>query len=103
MLQTGSYLPMNYFLKEKLKDRLQYCMEWQKNAETYLFHKSITAEVDKNFYNNKPIIKIFLNIYFLPMNLLKFLKLIRFLHDLRKNQVEIDLIYKQLNEREIEK
>ena len=53
MLQTGSYLPMNYFLKEKLKDRLQYCMEWQKNAETYLFHKSITAEVDKNFYNNK--------------------------------------------------
>ena len=69
---------MNYFLKEKLKDRLQYCLDWQKNAETYLFHKSITNEVDKNFYSNKPIIRILINIYFLPTNLLRFIRLMRF-------------------------
>ena len=94
---------MNYFLKEKLKDRLQYCLDWQKNAETYLFHKSITNEVDKNFYSNKPIIRILINIYFLPTNLLRFIRLMRFLHELKKNQVEIDLIYKQLNQGKIEK
>ena len=91
---------MNNFFKEKLKDRLMYCLNWKKDTELYLKYKNLTDTVNKEYYKKKPILKFFLRIYFLPINVLKFLQLLRISRDLEKNNIEISYIYSQLKKEE---
>ena len=91
---------MNNFFKEKLKDRLMYCLNWKKDTELYLKYKNLTDTVNKEYYKKRPILKFFLRIYFLPINVLKFLQLLRISRDLEKNNIEISYIYSQLNKEE---
>ena len=37
---------MNNFFKEKLKDRLMYCLNWKKDTELYLKYKNLTDTVN---------------------------------------------------------
>ena len=91
---------MNNFFKEKLKDRLMYCLNWKKDTEIYLKYKNLTDTVNKEYYKKRPILKFFLRIYFLPINVLKFLQLLRISRDLEKNNIEISYIYSQLKKEE---
>ncbi|MAS88154.1 MAG: hypothetical protein CMH30_09305 [Micavibrio sp.] len=91
---------MNNFFKEKLKNRLMYCLNWKKDTELYLKYKNLTDTVNRKYYEKKPILKLFLNIYFLPINVLKFLHLLRISRDLEKNNIEISYIYNQLDKEE---
>ena len=91
---------MNNFFKEKLKDRLMYCLNWKKDTEIYLKYKNLTDTVNKKYYEKRPILKFFLRIYFLPINVLKFLQLLRISRDLEKNNIEISYIYSQLKKEE---
>ena len=91
---------MNNFFKEKLKDRLMYCLNWKKDTELYLKYKNLTDTVNKEYYKKRPILKFFLKIYFLPINVLKFLQLLRISRDLEKNNIEISYIYSQLKKEE---
>ena len=85
----------NYF-KNKLKDRLTYCREWRYSIDLYLANKEITNKTDKEFYKSRPFLKIILNVYFLPYNLLRFVRYLRVQHEYKKNEVEIEVLNKQL-------
>ena len=91
---------MNNFFKEKLKDRLMYCLNWKKDTELYLKYKNLTDTVNRKYYEKKRILKFFLKIYFLSKNVLKFLQLLRISRDLEKNNIEISYIYSQLEKEE---
>ena len=93
---------MNYCFKEKLKDRLEYCLDWRRDTELYLMSKSLTNKVNDEYYRNRPIIKFLLTIYLLPINFINFFHNLRVAKDLEKNAIEIDYIYSQLNKQEDE-
>ena len=84
----------NYF-KNKLKDRLTYCRDWKHSIDLYLANREITKKADKEYYKTRPFLKLILNFYFLPYNLLKFFRYLRIRHEYKKNEIEI----KVLNER----
>ena len=94
---------MNFYFEEKLKDRLNYCIEWKRGAENYIFHRGIAEAVDQEYYKKRPFIKILLNIYFIQINCYKFIKYLRFIKDIEKNQIEINFLTKQLESKKIEK
>ena len=77
-----------------------YCLNWKKDTELYLKYKNLTDTVNRKYYEKKPILKLFLNIYFIPINVLKFLQLSRISRDLEKNNIEISYIYNQLEKEE---
>ena len=85
----------NYF-KNKLKDRLTYCREWKHSIDLYLANKEITKKADNEYYKSKPLLKMILDVYFIPYNLIKFLKYLRIIHEYKKNQVEIRILSREL-------
>ena len=85
----------NYF-KNKLKDRLTYCREWKHSIDLYLANKEITKKADQEYYKTRPLLKIVLDIYFLPYNLLRFVRYLRMRHEYKKNEIEIKVLNKQL-------
>ena len=87
----------NYF-KNKLKDRLTYCREWKHSIDLYLANKEITKKADQEYYKTRPLLKIVLDIYFLPYNLLRFARYLRMRHEYKKNEIEIEVLNKQLHE-----
>ena len=87
---------MRNYLKNKMKDRLAYCYDWKSSIDIYLANKEITKKADDEFYKSKPLLKLILDVYFLPYNLIRFLKYIRMIHEYKKNQVEIKILSKEL-------
>jgi len=85
----------NYF-KNKLKDRLTYCREWKHSIDLYLANKEITKKADQEYYKTRPLLKIVLDVYFLPYNLLRFVKYLRMRHEYKKNEIEIKILNKQI-------
>ena len=57
---------MRNYLKNKMKDRLAYCMEWKNSVDIYLANKEITKKADIEYYRSRPILKLILDIYFIP-------------------------------------
>ncbi len=87
---------MNNYFKNKLKDRLTYCREWKHSIDLYLANKEITKKADNEYYKSKPFLKMILDVYFIPYNLIKFLKYLRIIHEYKKNQVEIRILSREL-------
>ena len=87
----------NYF-KNKLKDRLTYCREWKHSIDLYLANKEITKKADQEYYKTRPVLKIFLDVYFLPYNFLKFVRYLRMLHEYKKNEIEIAILSKKIKD-----
>jgi len=81
---------MRNYLKNKMKDRLAYCMEWKNSVDIYLANKEITKKTDIEYYRSRPILKLILDIYFIPTNFIRLLKFLRMLHEYKKNQIEIN-------------
>ena len=99
MLQTSCevYKMTNYF-GNKLKDRLTYCQDWKHSIDLHLANKEITKKTDEEYYKTRPFLKIVLDIYFFPYNLLKFVRYIRIRHEYKKNEIEIKVLNEQLHE-----
>ena len=87
----------NYF-KNKLKDRLTYCRDWKYSIDLYLANREITKKADDEYYKTRPFLKIILNLYFLPYNLLKFARYLRIRHEYNKNEIEIQVLSKKIND-----
>lgn len=87
---------MKNYIKNKIKDRLSYCKEWQNSVDLYLANKEITKKADVEYYKSRPILKLILDIYFLPFNLLRLFKYLRMLHEYKKNEIEIKVLTKEL-------
>ncbi len=90
---------MNYFLKEKLEDRLEYCIGWRKETEIYLLYKNLNDTVNYEYYKKRPLSKFLLMILNLPVNILSFIHSLKIRRDLEKNLIEIEYIHNQLNEK----
>ena len=98
MLQTNcDVFKMNNYFKNKLKDRLTYCQSWKHDIDIYLANKELTKQADEEFYKTRPFLKLVLNVYFLPYNLLRLVRYVRIRHDYKKNEIEMKVLNKQLN------
>ena len=86
-----------------MKVRLHYCLGWQKNVDIYLANKEILKKTDDEYYRTRPLLKLILDIYFIPINFLKLMKFIRMRHEYKKNQIEIKVLTKELFHEEIRK
>ena len=87
----------NYF-KNKLKDRLTYCRDWKHSIDLYLANREITKKADEEYYKTRPFLRLILNFYFLPYNLLKFARYLRIRHEYKKNEIEIEVLSKKIND-----
>jgi hypothetical protein len=87
----------NYF-KNKLKDRLTYCRDWKHSIDLYLANREITKKADEKYYKTRPFLKLILNFYFLPYNLLKLIRYLRIRHEYKKNEIEIKVLNEQIYE-----
>ena len=50
---------MNYLFKEKLKERLEYCLEWRRDTELYLHSVDLTDTVNNRYYQKRPLSKFY--------------------------------------------
>ena len=91
---------MRNYLKNKMKDRLAYCMEWKNSVDVYLANKEITKKADIEYYRSRPILKLILDIYFIPTNFIRLLKFLRMLHEYKKNQIVIKVLTYELFNKE---
>ena len=91
---------MNYLIKEKLKDRLQYCLDWRRDTELYLVSVDLTDTVNNKYYEKRPLLGFLLRIFNLPINTYYFFKFLRIRRDLEQNAIEIDYIHSQLKNKE---
>ena len=91
---------MRNYLKNKMKDRLAYCMEGKNSVDIYLANKEITKKADIEYYRSRPILKLILDIYFIPTNFIRLLKFLRMWHEYKKNQIEIKVLTYELFNKE---
>ena len=91
---------MKNYLRNKIKNRLKYCVDWKSSVDIYLANKEITKKADREYYKSKSLLKIILNLYFIPYNTLRFFRYLRRLHEYKKNQVEIMVLSKELKDYE---
>lgn len=89
---------MRNYLKNKMKDRLAYCYDWKSSVDIYLDYKEITKKANDEYYKSRPLLKLILDVYFIPYNLIRFFKYIRMIHEYKKNQIEIMVLSKELDE-----
>ena len=100
MLQTNSaVLKMRNYFKNKIKDRLTYCQEWKNSVEMYMASKEIIKKTNEEYYKSKPLIKFILDIYFIPYNILRLFRYLKMVHEYKKNQVEIKILTRELDEK----
>ena len=87
---------MNNYLRNKIKSRLKYCVDWKSSVDIYLANKEVIKKTDAEFYKSRPFLKVILDIYFIPINLIRLLKYLRMCHEYKKNEVEIKVLTKEL-------
>ena len=91
---------MNNYFRKKLKERLTYCQDWKHSIDIYLANKEITKKADDEYYKSKPLLKLILDVYFIPLNIIRFLRYLRMIHEYKKNQIEIRVLKQELNDYE---
>ena len=87
---------MRNYLKDKMKNRLAYCENWKNSVDIYLANMEITKKADIEYYKSRKILKLILDIYFIPINLIKLLNYLKILHEYKKNQMEIKVLTYEL-------
>ena len=87
---------MRNYLKNKMKNRLAYCENWKNSVDIYLANMEITKKADIEYYKSRKILKLILDIYFIPINLIKLLNYLKILHEYKKNQLEIKVLKYEL-------
>ena len=92
---------MRNYIKNIIKDRLTNSKEWENNVEIYLHNRELTKKTDFEHYKTRPILKLILNLYFLPYNILKQLNYIRIMNEYKKNKIEIEILSKEIKVKNI--
>ena len=64
-------------MKSYLEERLENVIELKNYYEDLIRMRAINDKIKEEYYNDKPYLYLFLNIYFLPLNIL----LITAIHD----------------------
>ena len=79
-----------------LQDRLQYAQEFAKDYTIYLQSVEFTKKTEREFYKNNRILFLLNKILNLPINTLKFLKILKSKFILKKCLNEIEVIKREL-------
>ena len=79
-----------------LQDRLQYAQEFAKDYTIYLQSIEFTKKTEREFYKKNRALFILNKILNLPINSLKFIKVLKSKFILRKCLNEIEVIKKEL-------
>tara|TARA_B100000941_G_C28249188_1_gene420619 strand:+ start:91 stop:378 length:288 start_codon:yes stop_codon:yes gene_type:complete len=87
---------MKNYLRNKIKNRLKYCVDWKSSVDIYLANKEISKKADKEYYKSRTLLKFILDIYFIPYNTLRFLRNLMMLHEYKKNDMEIKVLIQEL-------
>lgn len=87
---------MKNYLRNKIKNRLKYCVDWKSSVDIYLANKEISKKADKEYYKSRTLLKFILDIYFIPYNTLRFLRSLMMLHEYKKNDMEIKVLIQEL-------
>ena len=87
---------MKNYLRNKIKNRLKYCVDWKSSVDIYLANKEISKKADKEYYKTRTLLKFILDIYFIPYNTLRFLRNLMMLHEYKKNDMEIKVLIQEL-------
>ena len=87
---------MKNYLRNKIKNRLRYCVDWKSSVDIYLANKEISKKADKEYYKSRTLLKFILDIYFIPYNTLRFLRNLMILHEYKKNDMEIKVLIQEL-------
>ena len=80
--------------KYSLENRLNYYLEAQNEWLDYFKHQEINDKAKKRFYGNNKIFGLIMELYFLPLNLLKYYNKKRALH-IYKNVLTVIQILKE--------
>ena len=91
---------MRNYVKNRIKDRLMYCKDWRNSVEIYLEGKKIYNKTNKEFYKSKPFLKMILDLYYLPYNMCKLVEYLKMIYQYKKNETEIKVLSRELNEGE---
>ncbi|MDP7580655.1 MAG: hypothetical protein QGG95_04590 [Nitrospinota bacterium] len=83
-----------------LRQRLESRLEWLNYYTFHLKHNEVSEKVKKEYYRDKPLLKLILNFYFLPTNLLKHLSRLKTRHDYSKCQKEVEILKQEIEENE---
>ena len=94
---------MKNYLRNKIKNRLRYCVDWKSSVDIYLANKEISKKADKEYYKSRTLLKFILDIYFIPYNTLRFLRNLMMLHEYKKNDMEIKVLIQELKGHEYHK
>ena len=87
---------MKNYLRNRIKNRLKYCVDWKSSVDIYLANKEISKKADKEYYKSRTLLKFILDIYFIPYNTLRFLRNLMMLHEYKKNDMEIKVLIQEL-------
>jgi len=91
---------MRNYVKNRIKDRLMYCKDWRNSVELYLEGKKISNKTNHEFYKSKPFLKIILDLYYLPYNMCKLVEYLKMIYQYKKNETEIKVLSRELDEGE---
>lgn len=87
---------MKNYLRNRIKNRLKYCVDWKSSVDIYLANKEISKKADREYYKSRTLLKFILDIYFIPYNTLRFLRNLMMLHEYKKNDMEIKVLIQEL-------
>ena len=93
LFQQGGW-PMKNSLDEIIKERLENRYEWKNYLGWLLTHKELQMQAKKEFYKDKFILNLFLKLYFLPYNTLKYLSYLCDRHKFQMIENEIEMLKK---------
>ena len=85
-----------------LQDRLQYAQEFARDYTIYLQSVEFTKKTESEFYKNNRLLFLLNKILNLPINSLKFIKVLKSRFILKKCLNEIEVIKKELKNYEMD-
>ena len=85
-----------YYYKDLLQQRLKYLENWLKNANIYKLCMNVSKRVEIELFRERPVFYMIIFIYFLPINILKFVDNIKRNYYYTKTNKEIEIIKKEI-------
>ena len=85
-----------YYYKNLLHQRLKYLENWLQGADTYRLCMNVYKRVEIELFRERPVFYMIIFIYFLPVNILKFVDNIKRNYYYTKTNKEIEIIKKEI-------
>ena len=85
-----------YYYKDLLHQRLKYLEAWVQDAYIYSLCLNVYKKVEIALFRERPVFYTIIFIYFLPVNILKFVNNIKRNYYYTKTKKEIEIIKKEI-------